>query len=122
MAVPSKSPLFRKVAYEMERQVLSGSELEEALRSGSLNEPSYEIEAMLRHSEERHVLQFALPGRCDTWMELPVELVDSAERIGVGRCPDAIHPVFKIRFREPSDPVCQKLLAALLTALASVPL
>jgi hypothetical protein len=105
----------------MERQVLSGSELEEALRSGRLNEPSYEIEAMVRWLEKPHVLQIAVPGRCDTWVELPLELTDHAERIGVGTCPDGIHPVFKITFREPSDPVSKKLLAGLLTALASVP-
>ena len=104
----------------MERQVLSGSELEEALRSGSLNEPSYEIEGMLRVSEKLHVVQFA-PGGCDTWIELPVELIEHAERTGDRPCRDGSYPVFRIRLREPGDPVSQALLTALLSALASVP-
>jgi hypothetical protein len=104
----------------MERQVLSGSELEEALRSGSLNEPSFEIEGMVRVSEKLGIVQIA-PGGCETWIELPVELIEHSERSGDRPCRDRIYPVFKIRLIEPSDPVSQMLLAALLSALASVP-
>jgi hypothetical protein len=105
----------------MERQVLSGSELEEALRSGSLNEPSYEIEGMVRLSEKLGIVQFA-PGGCDTWIELPVKLIGHGERTGDRPCRDRTYPVFRMRLIEPSDPISQMLLAALLSALASVPL
>jgi hypothetical protein len=90
------------------------------LRSGSLNKPSHEIEGMLRTSENLQAVQFA-PGGCDTWIELPFQLVDSAENIGDRLCREGMYPVFRIKLREPSDPVGQMLLAALLSALASVP-
>jgi hypothetical protein len=101
----------------MERHVFSGSELEEALRSGSLDQRSYEIEGMITHSEQRGIL-FSL-GDCETWVELPLELVESAERTGDRPCRNAIYPVFRIRFKELSDPANQQLLEDFLTKLAS---
>jgi len=100
----------------MERQVLSGAELEESLRSGSLDQADVQIEGMLRFSVERGVTQFS-PGDCDTWIDLPVELLESAERTGDQRCRDGINPVFLIKFKQPSDPMGKMLLAALLSAL-----
>jgi hypothetical protein len=100
----------------MERRVYSASELEEALRSGSLKQPSYEIEVMI-NSEKPGVLVSL--GDCETWIGLPLELVKSAERTGDRPCRNAIHPVFLITFKEPSDPASQQLLEDFLTKLAS---
>jgi|SRR5215467_352321 len=100
----------------MERQVLSGAELEESLRSGSLDQAAEQIEGMLRRSDKAGAIQFS-PGDCDTWIDLPVELIDSAERTGDQRCRDGINPVFLITFRQPSDPMGKMLLTALLSAL-----
>ena len=100
----------------MERRVFSGSELEEALRSGSLKQRSYEIEAMI-NSEKPGVLVSL--GDCETWVELPLELLESAERTGDRPCRNAIHPVFRIKFKKPSDQASQQLLADFLAKLAS---
>lgn len=100
----------------MERRVFSGSELEEALRSGSLRQRSYQIEAMI-HSEKPGVLVSL--GDCETWVELPLELLESAENIGDRPCRNAIHPVFRIKFKKPSDQASQQLLADFLAKLAS---
>ena len=103
----------------MEQRVFSGSELEEALRSGSLKERSYEIEGMIKNTAEPGIL-FSL-GDCETWVDLPFKLVERAENVGDRPCRDAIHPVFKIKFLKPTDPASQQLLEDFFTSLASGP-
>jgi hypothetical protein len=102
----------------MERRVFSGSELEEALRSGSLNQRSYEIEGMVRAPETLNGLEFSL-GDCETWVKLPLELIESFDRTGDRPCRNAIYAVFRIKFRELSDPANQQLLEDFLYKLAS---
>jgi hypothetical protein len=68
----------------MERRVFSGSELEEALRSGSLNQRSYEIEGMVRAPETLNGLEFSL-GDCETWVKLPLNLSRALTAPGTGR-------------------------------------
>jgi hypothetical protein len=102
----------------MGQGTLSGTELEQSLRSEDFGRPSYELEGMLRALPRQGVIQFS-PDDCDLWVDLPVELIERADRTGDHACRDALYPVFRIRFREPSDQTARALLAALYKMLVS---
>jgi hypothetical protein len=102
----------------MAQGTLSGTELEQSLRSEGSGQPSYELEGMLRALPKLGVIQFS-PRDCDSWVDLPVELIERADRTGDYACRDVLYPVFRIKFREPSDQTARALLAALYKMLLS---
>src|SRR6185437_5293197 len=98
---------------QMSQPTYTGSSLEEAVRSGSLERPGLDVIGMVKASEESGYIQFARGG-CETWVDLPTNLIDQAEHLGQRSCRDHIHPVFKITFKEPKDPTA-RIFASLLT-------
>src|ERR1022692_3792901 len=98
----------------MAEKIYTGSSLEQALKSGSLEKTSIEIGGMVRASEKANHIGFAR-GDCETWIDLPTDLIDQAEHLGQRSCKDHVHPVFKITLKEPKDPTAQILGSLLAT-------
>lgn len=97
----------------MSEFTFTGSSLEEAVKSGSLERPMLELTGMVKASEQEGSIAFARGG-CETWIDLPTHLIDKAEQLGQKPCRDHVHPVFRITLKEPADPEA-KLFASMLT-------
>jgi hypothetical protein len=90
----------------------TGTSLEQAIKSGSLERTGTTLTGMVKESEKAGHIQFARGG-CETWLDLPTNLIDEAEHLGQQSCRDHVHPVFKITFKEPKDPTA-RIFASLL--------
>jgi hypothetical protein len=51
---------------------------------------------------------------CENWVELPIDIIASAEHVGTRPCKDHSHPVLQIALKEPKDSTA-KVLASLLS-------
>lgn len=80
----------------------SGATLEAALISGTLVESALEVRGMVKASDQAKHVAFAL-GSCDTWVDLPVDMIESAERLGSEPCKDHVHLYFKVTLKAPKD-------------------
>jgi hypothetical protein len=98
---------------------LTGESLEEALRSGDLDGPAHEIVGMVKASEERGQISFSLTD-CESWVDLPTDLIQSAVQVGKSACRDHSHPVFRLSLKESDDPAA-RVLAALMASSARSP-
>jgi hypothetical protein len=101
----------------MSDQQLTGASLEEALRSGKLDQPALELVGMVKAAEETGKISFT-PTDCESWVDIPTDLIEKAEQVGQRPCRDHIHPVFRLQLKQPKDPEAQ-VLSALLAQRAS---
>jgi hypothetical protein len=92
----------------------TGASLEEALRSGKLDQPALELVGMVKAAEETGKISFTRTD-CESWVDIPTDLIEKAEQVGQRPCRDHIHPVFRLKLKQPEDPEAQ-ILAALLTS------
>lgn len=97
---------------ESESKAFTGASLEKALKENSLTRSGTTVVGMVKKSEKGGHISFTRSG-CDTWIDLPIDLIEQAEQLGQHRCKDHVHPVFKITLKEGKDPEA-KLLASLL--------
>ena len=91
---------------------LTGSALEKALRSGELDAPSLEIVGMVKASDEKGKISFS-PTDCESWTDVPTDLIKHAERVGESPCRDHTHPVFRLVLADSDDPAAKVLSAVL---------
>jgi hypothetical protein len=103
----------------MPDQPLTGKSLEQALRSGDLDRPALEVVGMVKAAEEKGKISFSRTD-CESWVDVPTDLIKSAVQVGDSRCRDHSHPVFRLSFNESDDPAAQ-VLAALLASSAPSP-
>jgi hypothetical protein len=69
---------------------------------------------MVKESDDASSIAFT-PRGCDTWVDIPISMIDRAEHVGHRRCDDHAHPVFRIALKEAKDKQA-KVLSALLAA------
>lgn len=81
---------------------LTGKELESALLSGDLEPARHHVTGMVKASDKRGTICFT-PSDCDRWVDVPVELIESAVRVGTRQCKDHQHPMFKLRLKDATD-------------------
>jgi hypothetical protein len=93
---------------------LTGSDLEEQLRTGTVSRHEIRISGMVKASENAGYIAFAQRD-CESWVDVPTDLIEKAERVGQRPCRDHSHPVFALSLREPEGDVA-KLYATLLAA------
>ena len=103
----------------MPNQPLTGKSLEQALLSGALEQPALELVGMVKAAEEDGKISFSRTD-CESWIDVPTDLIESAEQLGHNRCQDHSHPVFRLSLKESNDPAAQ-VLAALLASSARFP-
>ena len=104
----------------MPDQPLTGKSLEQGLRSGDFDSPGLEVVGMVKAAEEKGKISFSRTD-CESWVDVPTDLIKSAVQVGHRRCRDHSHPVFRLTFNESDDPTAQ-VLAALLASSAPSPM
>jgi hypothetical protein len=105
----------------MAGQQFTGESLVHALESGALTPAparGVALVGMVKLSETPGCVAFT-PAGCETWADVPVALIESAEHIGERRCDDHHHPVVRMTLKEPADAEA-KVLRQLLTAFSQV--
>jgi hypothetical protein len=102
----------------MPDEPLTGKTLERALRSGDLDRPAVEVVGMVKAAEEKGKISFSRTD-CDSWVDVPTDLIKSAVQVGNSRCRDHTHPVFRLTFNESDDPATQVLAALLASSFPS---
>ena len=100
----------------MPDEQLTGEALEQALRSGDLDSSTVEIVGMVKAAEGKGKISFS-PTDCESWVEVPTDLIESAVQVGKSTCRDHSHPVFRLSLKESDDPSA-RVLAALLGSSA----
>ena len=96
----------------MDKTTYSGSSLEEALKNDSLSQSGIELTGMVKSSEKKGQVCFTRSG-CTNWVDLPIGMIEEAEKIGKNTCKDHSHPVMRITFKKPENPESQIFLALL---------
>jgi hypothetical protein len=71
---------------------------------------------MVKESDDQSSIAFT-PSGCETWVDIPVSMIERAEHAGHRRCDDHSHPVFRITLKEAKSDQA-KVFSAL---LASIP-
>lgn len=100
----------------MEQKTFDGKSLELALESESLeNNESIDLIGMVKKSEKRSHISFTQTS-CEEWVDIPIELIDKAEQIGLKKCKDHSHPIMRINFLPPKDGT-QNLFLTLLSQI-----
>ena len=98
----------------MPGRTFTGQTLVDALSAGEFEHPGVALTGMVKPSEQPDHVAFARGG-CDTWVDLPVSMIEQAEHVGNRPCEDHSHPVFRITLSESDDPQA-KLLGQLLAS------
>ena len=101
----------------MAGEAYSGEALRDALKAGTFDKPhgSVELVGMVKESDDESSIAFT-PRGCETWVDVPISMIDSAEHVGHRRCDDHSHPVFRITLKEAEGDEA-KVLSALLAAV-----
>ena len=102
----------------MSDKSFSGAELEEALEEGTLTQAETPLTGMVKQSEKRGHVSFSRAG-CDTWVDLPTDMIECADQVGQRPCQGHSHPVLSITLTEPEDPEAKILLELLSQAAPS---
>jgi hypothetical protein len=105
----------------MAEQQFTGESLVHALQSGALTpapSPGIALVGMVKLSEKHGCVAFT-PAGCESWVDVPVAMIESAVHIGERRCDDHRHPVVRMTLKEPAD-ANARVLHQLLTALSQV--
>jgi hypothetical protein len=102
---PGLSRLFREEAPMENASVFeSGTELLDALKSGSIGYARSYV-GMIKASEKQNHIAFA-PASCEQWFDLPANLVGNVQVIREVPCKDHTHPLVKLNLkRDDADPL-----------------
>lgn len=103
----------------MKRESFSGESLEKALQEGKLSQRQATLNGMVKQSTKAGYISFTQSG-CDTWIDLPTEMIEEAELLGQRSCRDHTHPMMRITLKEPGDPEGRILLALLAQAASTL--
>jgi hypothetical protein len=72
---------------------------------------------MVKASETKGHVSFS-QSDCESWVELPTDLIAQAERLNESECGDHAHPVMSITLKQPSDPQAKVLLSLLMQQIS----
>lgn|GEM_PF-6850264 len=113
-----RSPIITRSikGLKMQTQSLTGPELEKALKENTFVSSSVSFTGMVKTSEKPAHVQFAIAG-CESWVDIPVSLIDQAEHLGKQPCKEHAHPWVRVSLKESKDPLAQ-LLNALFSQLS----
>jgi hypothetical protein len=96
----------------MPDEPMTGTALEDALRAGALERPAPDIEGMVKAHENEGFISFSHTD-CESWVDLPTDLIDKAEHVGQQSCRDHSHPRVRLTLKPSDDPAAQILMALL---------
>ena len=90
----------------------SGDALEAALKEGTVADPTTVWTGMVKRSDKGGYVSFARFG-CEAWVDVPIDMIEHAQSLGVRACRDHSHPVMAVRFKVPKDTEGKTFLALL---------
>lgn len=105
----------------MSDESFSGADLEEALEEGTLDQTQTPLTGMVKQSEKSGHVRFSQSG-CDSWVDLPTDMIEHADHVGQRPCRDHSHPVMRITVKEPKDSTGKVLRALLSQSEVSSPM
>ena len=84
----------------MQDRTFDGASLENALKTGALEgkKSAITVSGMIKTSEHAGHIGFTAAG-CESWIDLPVTMIDTAKHIGESRCKDHSHPLMEITLK-----------------------
>lgn len=85
-----------------ESQRYTPEEFVAKLKTGDVAPPLWFLGILKPGADDQH-LSFAIGTSCDSWTELPLELIESIEFIDVITCGDHAHPLVRLFVREPQS-------------------
>lgn len=92
----------------------SGKDLVAALKEeGSFQRSGSTLVGMVKAADDGKNISFTMSD-CDSWVDIPAEMITNAEMIAESRCKDHSHPVFEITLQEEGKDPASKMLLALL--------
>jgi hypothetical protein len=103
----------------MAENVFPGRELARALEAHEVPAPGLMLTGMVRATGQSDSIEFTNAG-CNSWMTVPVDMVDQAEHLGYGTCRDHSHPVFRLTLKDLEDPMARVLASLLRNAQQQV--
>jgi len=104
----------------MENKKFTGQSLEEALKNNRVAaHGGATLTGMVKTSENPGHISFTRTG-CDTWVDLPVAMIEEAENIGQHACKGHTHPLMRITLIEAKNPQ-ERVLTALLAQSTIAP-
>lgn len=87
----------------MKNEKYTGTSLEKALASKELDTPSFFLTGMVKSSKKSGQVSFTLSG-CDSWVDIPCEMIESAEHLGIQGCANHSHPLMRITLKQSGTP------------------
>jgi hypothetical protein len=96
----------------MNDKSFSGASLEKALKEGALTQTQALLTGMVKPSDKSGYVGFSQSG-CDMWVDLPTDMIEHADHIGLRACRDHMHPVMRVTLKESKDPEGRILWALL---------
>jgi hypothetical protein len=85
---------------------LTGAKLEKALRGGEFDQAPVELVGMVKASDEDGTIGFS-PTDCESWVDVPTDVIETAEHVGHRPCRDHSHPVFRLTLKQSDDPAAR---------------
>ncbi len=88
----------------MTKTIYTGEELAEALSDGSFEHAprSTVLVGLIKKSDNKGSVAFTISG-CDTWVNIPSNMIESAEHLGFSRCGDHSYAKVKLKLFEPKN-------------------
>ncbi len=71
---------------------------------------------MVKASDEDGTIGFS-PTDCESWVDVPTDVIETAEHVGHRPCRDHSHPVFRLTLKQSDDPEA-RILSTLLASSA----
>lgn len=96
----------------MQEQTFTGESLAKFLKEDAASLSGTHLAGMVKPSEKEGHVSFSRSG-CETWIDLPIEIIAQAQLLGQARCRDHVHPLFDITLKETQDPAARILAAVL---------
>jgi hypothetical protein len=95
----------------------TGADLEQALREGSLDRAGgVVVVCMVKTAEQEGQISITAAG-CERWLDVPTDMIETAELIGHRPCREHQHPLVRLTFKNPQSNDAQ-IFAALLSQTA----
>jgi hypothetical protein len=89
---------------ESKRELLSATDFLEKLQEGKLDTPTpFSIVGMVKTSEAKKAIDFALGGNCSNWVTIPLELIEDVEMLRTISCKDHSHPLVTLNLKTPES-------------------
>jgi hypothetical protein len=112
--IPAKGELImpQPALEETSTSSLTGAGLAKALAEGKFEEPPAQLIGMVKPSAKRGHINFA-PAGCESWIDIPSDMIEVAKHLGHQACRDHSHPLFRLSLKEPEETQAKILLSLL---------